>query len=94
MLTLTDSANTVVTTITERTPDIKDAGLRISTDEAQAGEFAVAIAPAPEPTDTVVPSAGAKVYLEEKAAIALDDKVLDAQFTDDGSVRFAIGTQE
>jgi iron-sulfur cluster assembly protein len=93
MLTLTDSASTVVKTITGRTPDVQNAGLRISADEVGAVDFAVAIAPAPEPTDTVVESSGAKVYLEENAAVTLDDKVLDAQVADDGSVQFSIGNQ-
>ena len=94
MLTLTDSASTVVKTITERTPEIQKAGLRISADQTEPAEFSVAIAPAPEPNDTVVESSGAKVYLEEHAAAALEDKVLDAQFTDDGAVQFAIGNKD
>lgn len=94
MLTLTDSASSVVKTITERVPDVQEAGLRISADRPGAADFAVVIAPAPEPNDTVVESSGAKVYLEENAAIALDGKVLDAQIAEDGSVQFAIGIQD
>jgi iron-sulfur cluster assembly protein len=94
MLTLTDSASSVVKTITARTPDSTDAGLRISADRPGAADFAVVVAPAPEPNDTVVESSGAKVYLEENAAVALDDKVLDAQISEDGSVQFAIGSRD
>ena len=94
MLTLTDTASTVVKVIVERTPDSENAGLRIAADEVGAVDFKVGIAPAPEPTDTVVESDGAKVFLEENAAVALDGKILDAQVADDGSVQFALANQE
>ena len=51
------------------------------------------LTPSPEPDDQVVESAGARVFLEESAALALDDKVLDAQLDEGGAVRFAIGAQ-
>jgi hypothetical protein len=38
-----------------------------------------------------VESSGARVFLEENAAVVLSDKVLDAQVDDEGAVRFAIG---
>lgn len=93
MLTLTPSASTAVKTIAERNADADAAGLRISTEPIGGLEFSVAITPAPEPDDTVVESDGAKVFLEQNAAIALDDKILDATTEEDGSVRFAISTR-
>jgi iron-sulfur cluster assembly protein len=94
MLTLTDSASTVVKTLIERTPDVADAALRISASEAGATDLSLAVASQAEPNDTVIESAGAKVYLEQNAALVLTDKVLDAQIDDEGSVRFSIDIQK
>ena len=33
------------------------------------------------------------MFLEEGAALALDDKVLDAEVNEEGAVRFSIGNQ-
>ncbi|BDI23681.1 Fe-S cluster assembly protein HesB [Herbiconiux sp. L3-i23] len=91
MLTLTDTASTVVKTIVSQTPDTDTAGIRI-----QGGgdsEFVLGIAPNPEASDTVVDSEGARVFLDEDAAQVLDDKILDAQVDDEGGVRFAIAQQ-
>jgi iron-sulfur cluster assembly protein len=93
MLTLTENAAVVVTNLADRTlgalPDATDAGLRISSTEA-GDNFEVAVAPRPEPSDQVVESAGARVYLEETVATVLDDKILDAQIDEGGSVRFSL----
>ena len=43
--------------------------------------------------DTVVVTDGARVFLDEAANTALDDRVLDAELGQDGSVRFALGSQ-
>jgi Fe-S cluster assembly iron-binding protein IscA len=94
MLTLTDSASSVVKTIIERTPDASDAALRISASEAGATDLSLAVASQAEPTDTVIENAGAKVFIEQNAALVLDDKVLDAQIDDEGSVRFSIDLQK
>lgn len=94
MLTVTDSAASVVKTIVERTPDVTDAALRISASEAGATDLSLAVATEAEPTDTVVESAGAKVFVEKNAALVLDDKVLDAKIDDEGGVRFSIEMQK
>lgn len=94
MLTLTDSASTVVKTLIERTPDVTDAALRISASEVGATDLSLAVATQAEPTDTVIENAGAKVFVEQNAALVLDDKVLDAQIDDEGSVRFSIDVQK
>ncbi|GAB3586151.1 iron-sulfur cluster biosynthesis family protein [Leifsonia lichenia] len=90
MLTLTENASTIVKTLTEQAPQ-DDAGLRISSSNPQHTSFAAAVAPAPEPADQVVETGGARLFLEEEAAVALDDKILDAQVDDQGAVSFAIG---
>jgi Fe-S cluster assembly iron-binding protein IscA len=90
MLTLTENASNIVKTIAAQNAAADDAGLRISSSDAEGADFAVTLTPAPEPRDEVVESDGARVFLEEIAAAALSDKVLDAQVDDAGAVRFAI----
>ena len=93
MLTLTDNAAVVVANLAGRTlaaqPDATEGGLRISSGE-NGDSFDVAVTPRPAPTDQVIENAGARVYLEPAAATALDDKVLDAQVDEGGSVRFSL----
>ena len=91
MLTLTENASTVVKNITDQTTENDSAGLRISHEGADA--LQVAPAEAPETGDQVLEDAGARVFLEETAAQTLDDKVLDAQVDETGSVQFSIGIQ-
>lgn len=93
MLTLTDNACDVVKTITEQSTQAEGAGLRISPQEADPGALTVAPADAPLTGDKVVEEGGARVFLEENAAVVLDDKVLDAQVDQSGGVQFALGTQ-
>ena len=94
MLTLTENASNIVKTIAVQTLGNEEGGLRISTQGSSDGDFAVTAVEAPDPGDTVVDSDGAKVFLEENAATALDDKVLDAEVDSSGSVQFAIGVQD
>lgn len=94
MLTLTETASTVISTIVAQSPGTDTAGLRIQGAGTEDTEFQVSVAPAPEAADAVVERDGARVFLEPGAALVLDDKVLDARVGDDGSVRFAISPQE
>lgn len=94
MLTLTENADAVVTTIVGREDASTDAGLRIQTADGQGprGEarFAVHVVPSPEPADVVIEGTGSRVFLEENAAEVLSDKVLDAGVDDQGAVSFTI----
>lgn len=90
MLTLTDTASTVVKGIVERSGAPAGSGLRIDTEGDSRTEFAVEIAEVPEERDAIVEQAGARVYLAESAAQALDDKTLDAHLGEDGRVAFDI----
>ncbi len=92
MLTLTENASTLIKTLAEQRAVADDAGLRISPD-SESAELMLDLAPAPEVTDQVVESAGARVFLEENVAIVLSDKTLDAQLDESGSVRFAIARE-
>lgn len=92
MLTMTQTAAEAVKQIVARVPQAEDGGVRIRDAGAETG-FELSVAPDPEPTDTIVVTDGARVFLDETAATALDDRVLDAELGGDGSVRFALGTQ-
>jgi iron-sulfur cluster assembly protein len=94
MLTLTENASTIVKTLAAQVPGSEDTGLRISSTNEEHTAFSVGVAEAPEPMDLVVESEGARVFLEPGAAVALDDKVLDATLDDRGAVSFAIGLAE
>lgn len=89
MLTLTENATTVVKNLTEQIP-ADTAGLRISQAPVPDEGFAVALADAPVPGDTVVEDGGARVFVDTVANAQLDDRVLDARIEDDGSVGFAL----
>lgn len=92
MLTMTDTAAEAVKTIVARVPQAADGGLRIRDAGAETG-FELSVAPAPEPDDTVVGTEGARVFLDTAASLALNDRVLDAQLEQDGTVRFALAAQ-
>ncbi len=93
-LTLTENATNVVKTIVEQNPGTETGGLRIDGADRGPTDFALSLVPEPLEADTVVEEGGARIFLEPTAAQVLDDKVLDAQVEQDGSVRFAIGVQE
>ena len=93
MLTLTENACDVVKTITAQSTQTDGAGLRISPQDADPSALTVAPAEAPETSDKVVEKSGARVFVEENAAAVLDDKVLDAQVDQTGSVQFALAVQ-
>ena len=94
MLTLTDNATTVVKTIVDQSGGEAQAGLRISQDAADSPALHVMPSEAPQPGDQVVEDGGARIFLEETAAVTLDDKVLDASVDESGGVQFSIGVQE
>ncbi len=92
MLTLTENASTVVQTLVDQTEG-NEAGLRISQDAPDSPALHVIPSQAPQPGDQVLEEDGARVFLEETAAVTLDDKILDAQVDDRGGVQFTIATQ-
>jgi len=92
MLTLTENASTIVKDIASCTGR-EGAGLRITADPALEASFSVTASDHPEPGDQVVEQDGATVYLENQAADALSDKVLDAGVDQAGNVQFALGQQ-
>ncbi|WP_019180293.1 hypothetical protein [Microbacterium yannicii] len=91
-LTLTETAAEAVKQIVSRVPQAEDGGVRIR-DTGEPSGFELSVAPDPEPSDTVVITDGARVFLDEVAASSLDDRILDAELAQDGSVRFALGNK-
>ena len=92
MLTLTENASTVVKTLVDQSGG-EEAGLRISQDAPDSPALHVIPSQSPQPGDQVLEEDGARVFLEETAAVTLDDKILDAQVDDAGGVQFTIAAQ-
>jgi Fe-S cluster assembly iron-binding protein IscA len=92
-LVLTKQAVDVIQTLTTGTEAPDAVGLRIASTNDGPERFKVSAASNPERGDQLVESEGARVYLEPEAAIALEDKILDAQVDDQGTVQFMLDTQ-
>ena len=92
MLTLTENAATAVKTLTSQIPTTTG-GIRISDSGSPDTGFALALADAPQADDAVVETDGARVFVDPAAALALDDRVLDAQSDPDGAFSFALGVR-
>jgi iron-sulfur cluster assembly protein len=90
MLTLTENASTIVKTLVDQNLSSDDAGLRFSQEGTDSGGLTVTTAERAVPGDAVVEQDGAKVYLDETAAVALGDQVLDAAVDESGSVQFSL----
>lgn len=94
MLTLTTGAVAAIRDITQQ-PGLPEAtGVRIAAKSAGNGNpaFEIAVAATPEPTDEVIESDGARVFLDPDASLAFEDKALDAEIDQD-QVRFRIEDQ-
>ena len=92
MLTLTENASNAVSTIVGQAASAPEAGLRIAQDPASAN-LGLVVAESPLPGDEIVEDSGARVFLDDKAASALDDKILDAEYQPNGGVQFTIAPQ-
>jgi iron-sulfur cluster assembly protein len=91
VLTLTENASTIVKDIAAQ-QGAESTGLRISSEDPQAGLMVTAAQKA-HPGDQTVESHGAVVYLDPPASEQLDDQVLDASVDDSGRVQFALAPQ-
>ena len=90
MLTLTENASTIVKTIVDQNLSTEDAGLRFSQEGVDSGGLSVTTAEQAQPGDAVVEQDGARVYLDETAAVALSEQVLDANVDETGGVQFSL----
>jgi iron-sulfur cluster assembly protein len=96
MLVLTEAAAEVVKSVTS-TPQAPDgAGLRIASAVPQPRDpssLQLTAAAGPHDEDQVIEASGARVFLEPQAAAYLADKVLDAQFDEQGTAQFSLARQ-
>ncbi|MFI5782988.1 hypothetical protein [Nocardia sp. NPDC051570] len=93
MLMLTPTALEAVRTLTSAEGTPQDAGLRIFTDDGdQSLQLAVAAVPAEQ--DQVLSAEGSRIFLDEKAAAFLDDKILDTGLDSDGQGAFVLAQQD
>jgi iron-sulfur cluster assembly protein len=95
MLTITSNAAEAIRSIVESTDVPEEGGIRISIARQNGAQASLelAISPAPLEGDAVLEEGGAHVFLDELAALALDDKSLDAQI-DGGEISFGIVERE
>jgi iron-sulfur cluster assembly protein len=91
MLTITSNAADAIRAIVENTDVPEDGGIRISVARQNGAQASLelAVSPAPMEGDAVLDAGGAHVFLDELAAVALDDKSLDAQM-EGGEISFGI----
>jgi iron-sulfur cluster assembly protein len=91
MLTITDSAAEAVRRISAGSGLEPEPGLRISAGEPtpDGTPLEISLTGEAESSDQTVEEGGARVYLEEDVAPALDDMVLDADIQED-QIRFAL----
>jgi Fe-S cluster assembly iron-binding protein IscA len=96
MLAITQTAVEAIDAIVASAPVPDTAGVRISEQLSADGQpgLAIALVEEPQPTDQVLEPDGehTPVYIDEGAASALDDKVLDAQ-VQGGQVAFMLAEQ-
>ena len=96
MLVLTNAAAEVVKSVTSTPEAPLGAGLRIAStipEPRDPSALQLTAAEAPRQEDQVVEAGGARVFLEPEAAAYLADKVLDAQFDEQGTAQFSLARQ-
>jgi iron-sulfur cluster assembly protein len=93
MLTLTDQAVAAIRGLTTRPGLPAQTGLRIAPGEADSGGLALSLSDGPQAGDRVIEETDVQVFVQPDAAVALDDKELDAQVSEDGEVSFLLQPQ-
>jgi iron-sulfur cluster assembly protein len=95
VLTITPTAAEAIRSIVRSTDVPDEGGIRISIARQNGAEASLelALSPAPMEGDSVLELNGAHVFLDETAAMALEDKSLDAEI-EDGEISFGIVEQE
>jgi len=95
MLTITPSAADAIRTIVDSTDLPDEGGLRISIAQQNGPQASLelSVSPAPLEGDAILEENGAHVFLDELAAMALDDKSLDAQIEGE-EISFGITERE
>jgi iron-sulfur cluster assembly protein len=95
VLNLTDRAQSSIRQILVQNDLPDSAGLRIVNEPAAGGDeqLGLTLAALPAEDDAVVEEGGARVFLDQGAAVLLDDKTLDAGADAEGMVQFALTPQ-
>jgi iron-sulfur cluster assembly protein len=95
VLTITPTAAEAIRAIIQSTDVPDEGGIRISIARQNGAEASLelALSPAPMEGDSVLEVNGAHVFLDETAAMALEDKLLDAEI-DGSEISFGIMEQE
>jgi iron-sulfur cluster assembly protein len=93
MLTLTVGAVSAIRSLTSQPELPAQTGLRIVAQGEGEASFQLALAEGPVAGDQVVEEGGARVFVEPAAAAVLEDKALDAQVNEQGSVAFSVSDQ-
>lgn len=91
MLVISHDAAEVIKQIVMSSPVGEDGGIRLSVEsiEGRSARLDLEVALGPEPGDSLVEEEGAKVFVEQNAALLLEDKVLNATLEQD-NVSFSI----
>ncbi|HET6626339.1 MAG TPA: Fe-S cluster assembly protein HesB [Nocardioidaceae bacterium] len=90
MLTITETARDLVRKIPNQPMLPTTAGLRIFCRQNQDGSLTVKAEKKPREGDQVLDYDGARIFLGERAAPSLKDKVLDALLDDSGRIQFVL----
>lgn len=90
MFTMTSSARSVVCRVTAHPRLSASSGLRIASTGTEGVPMQVRASAGPEPSDIVVESDGARLFLGPKAAKRLRGRVLDAVTERTGRVQFVL----
>jgi Fe-S cluster assembly iron-binding protein IscA len=93
VLTLTDRAAETIRTLTSQPGLPEETGLRMSVSDSEAGALTLSLA-SPQPEDTVIEEAGARVFVQQDAAGMLEDSELDGTLDEQGQASFMLGSQE
>jgi iron-sulfur cluster assembly protein len=93
VLTLTDHAVAAIRNLTTQPGLPAETGLRIAPEDGSVGGLALSLSDGPRDGDQVIEEADVHVFVQPDAAVALDDKALDAQVNEDGEVSFQLQSQ-
>ena len=90
MLALTADACQAIEGILEQSETATGIRIAPNAEDGSNGQLQMSVVDAPAATDEVIESQGAQVFVEESASSFLDDKVLDANITEDRAIQFEI----
>ncbi|GAB2617461.1 hypothetical protein [Pseudactinotalea suaedae] len=84
MLSITETAQTAIRSLSEQAGLPETGGVRLAMDETQDG-LQMSLAPEPQTGDQVVEGAGARVFMPTETATLLETQELDAAATPEGT---------